>query len=66
MHRIAVPTTVLCVYMAQLDVLAGRKSQGKVDGTILFGNQKPTHAFLKRYTGYGGCSGYCCEVLAQQ
>ena len=34
-----------------LDILSGRKTQGKVEGTLQFGGQKPTAAFLKRYTG---------------
>uniref|UniRef100_A0A061SAM0 p-loop containing nucleoside triphosphate hydrolase protein n=1 Tax=Tetraselmis sp. GSL018 TaxID=582737 RepID=A0A061SAM0_9CHLO len=35
-----------------LDVLAGRKTAGKVEGQILFGNEPPTKAFLRRRTGY--------------
>ncbi len=34
-----------------LDILAGRKTQGKIDGVLQFGGEKPTPAFLKRYTG---------------
>jgi ABC-type multidrug transport system ATPase subunit len=34
-----------------LDILAGRKTQGKIEGVLQFGGQKPTPAFLKRYTG---------------
>lgn len=34
-----------------LDILAGRKTQGKIEGALQFGGQKPTPAFLKRYTG---------------
>ena len=34
-----------------LDVLAGRKTVGETKGTIHFGGQKPTRAFLKRFTG---------------
>lgn len=35
-----------------LDVLAGRKTVGKATGTVLFDGQRPTRAFLRRYTGY--------------
>lgn len=35
-----------------LDVLAGRKTYGRIDGDIKFGGTKPTPAFLRRYTGY--------------
>lgn len=34
-----------------LDILAGRKTQGKIEGALQFGGEKPTPAFLKRYTG---------------
>ena len=34
-----------------LDLLSGRKTQGKIDGTLQVGGEKPTAAFLKRYTG---------------
>jgi ATP-binding cassette, subfamily G (WHITE), member 2 len=35
-----------------LDLLAGRKTTGKTQGTLLFAGQKPTQQFLRRYTGY--------------
>ena len=35
-----------------MDVLAGRKTQGTITGTLLFSNQEPTKMFLRRYTGY--------------
>uniref|UniRef100_A0A7S3VTN2 ABC transporter domain-containing protein n=1 Tax=Dunaliella tertiolecta TaxID=3047 RepID=A0A7S3VTN2_DUNTE len=35
-----------------LDVLAGRKNAGVLEGTVLFGGQKPSTAFLRRFTGY--------------
>ena len=35
-----------------LDVLAGRKTQGEVEGDILFSAQKPTINFLRRFTRY--------------
>ena len=35
-----------------LDVLAGRKTAGKVEGRVLFAGLKPTSMFLRRYTGY--------------
>jgi ABC-type multidrug transport system ATPase subunit len=34
-----------------LDLLAGRKNAGTIDGTVAFAGQKPTPAFLRRYTG---------------
>lgn len=41
--------TRLCVHA---DVLAGRKTTGKTEGTVLFAGVKPTSMFLRRYTGY--------------
>jgi ABC-type multidrug transport system ATPase subunit len=35
-----------------LDVLAGRKTAGKIEGRVLFAGVKPTSMFLRRYTGY--------------
>lgn len=35
-----------------LDILAGRKTSGKVDGKVHFGGRPPSAAFLRRYTGY--------------
>lgn len=35
-----------------LDVLAGRKTVGKLEGEVLYGGQKATRSFLRRYTGY--------------
>ncbi|WPT13872.1 ABC transporter G family member 22 [Picochlorum sp. SENEW3] len=35
-----------------LDVLAGRKTVGKISGDIKFGGEKPSRNFLRRYTGY--------------
>lgn len=34
------------------DVLAGRKTVGRIDGTIAYGGHRPTRSFLRRYTGY--------------
>ena len=34
------------------DVLAGRKTAGKTQGTVLFAGVKPSSMFLRRYTGY--------------
>lgn len=34
------------------DVLAGRKTVGKIEGTIAYGGHRPTKSFLRRYTGY--------------
>ncbi|KAK9867424.1 hypothetical protein WJX84_007320 [Apatococcus fuscideae] len=35
-----------------LDLLAGRKTTGELQGRILFAGQPPSQAFLRRYTGY--------------
>lgn len=35
-----------------LDVLAGRKTQGEIKGSIEFAATSPTKMFLRRYTGY--------------
>eukprot|EP00887_Chlorella_sp_A99_P000295 scaffold13.g295.t1 len=35
-----------------LDVLAGRKTVGKLEGELKFGGEKPTRRFLRRFTGY--------------
>jgi ABC-type bacteriocin/lantibiotic exporter with double-glycine peptidase domain len=35
-----------------LDLLAGRKTVGTMEGTILFSGNKPTRNFLRRCTGY--------------
>ena len=35
-----------------LDLIAGRRSRGQVDGAILFAGAKPTDVVRKRYTGY--------------
>jgi ATP-binding cassette, subfamily G (WHITE), member 2 len=35
-----------------LDVLAGRKTQGDIEGEILFSARRPSQSFLRRYTGY--------------
>lgn len=34
-----------------LDLLAGRKTVGKLDGSIAFAGNKPTPQFLRRFTG---------------
>ena len=34
-----------------LDILAGRKTVGDIQGSILFAGQKAKSAFLKRHTG---------------
>ena len=41
-----------CPPQTLLDVLAGRKNQGIIEGELAFGGQVPTSAFLRRYTGY--------------
>jgi predicted ABC-type transport system involved in lysophospholipase L1 biosynthesis ATPase subunit len=35
-----------------MDILAGRKNTGDIQGDIQFGGSKPSQAFLRRYTGY--------------
>ncbi|PNW87919.1 hypothetical protein CHLRE_01g007000v5 [Chlamydomonas reinhardtii] len=35
-----------------LDLLSGRKTQGTITGTLLFGHTAPSRSFLRRYTGY--------------
>jgi len=35
-----------------LDLLAGRKTTGKLQGQVLFSGIKPTPEYLRRYTGY--------------
>eukprot|EP00879_Flechtneria_rotunda_P005742 GHRR01006043.1.p1 GENE.GHRR01006043.1~~GHRR01006043.1.p1 ORF type:complete len:547 (+),score=129.21 GHRR01006043.1:934-2574(+) len=35
-----------------LDILAGRKTVGTTEGSILFAGRKATRQFLRRYTGY--------------
>ena len=35
-----------------LDLMAGRKTVGEMQGCILFAGQKAKSAFLKRHTGY--------------
>ncbi|KXZ46460.1 hypothetical protein GPECTOR_43g896 [Gonium pectorale] len=35
-----------------LDLLSGRKTQGTMSGTLLFGSHAPTRTFLRRFTGY--------------
>jgi ABC-type lipoprotein export system ATPase subunit len=42
-----------------LDLLAGRKTVGKTEGSILFAGNKPTRPFLRRYTGYVEQFGEC-------
>jgi ABC-type multidrug transport system ATPase subunit len=35
-----------------LDLLAGRKTVGSMQGSILFAGNKPTRQFLRKFTGY--------------
>ena len=37
---------------ANADVLAGRKTSGKLTGKIMFGGEPPTRQYLRRYAGY--------------
>jgi len=41
-----------CGKTTLLDLLAGRKTVGTITGDILYGGEKPSKAFLRRYTGY--------------
>lgn len=34
------------------DILAGRKTVGKIEGSLLFAGHKPTRRFLRRYSSY--------------
>ena len=49
-----------------LDVLAGRKTQGTTEGTVQFGGERPSAAFLKRHTGYVEQTGECCVAMPSQ
>ena len=35
-----------------MDVIAGRKTIGRMEGTLLFGGKTPNSGFIKRFTGY--------------
>ena len=35
-----------------LDIVTGRKSKGKITGTLLYDGKQATPAFLKNYTAY--------------
>ena len=35
-----------------LDIISSRKTMGKIMGQVLFGSQKATQPFLRRYAGY--------------
>ena len=35
-----------------LDVLAGRKTSGRAEGSVLFAGVRASSMFLRRYTGY--------------
>lgn len=49
-----------CGKTTLLDLLAGRKTVGTITGDILYGGEKPSKAFLRRYTGYVGEQ--CCDA----
>lgn len=42
---------LLLLLQTLLDVLAGRKNAGVCEGTMLYGGQRPSLAFLRRFTG---------------
>jgi ABC-type proline/glycine betaine transport system ATPase subunit len=48
-----------------LDLLAGRKTVGKMEGSILFAGNKATRPFLRRYTGYVEQFGECMPAPLQ-
>ena len=54
------------VPVAPADLLAGRKTVGRITGDIRFAGHKPSHNFLRRYTGYveqfGAPSGLCMQL----
>ena len=41
-----------CGKTTLMDILAGRKTTGEIQGDVRFGGIKPTMMFLRRYTGY--------------
>ncbi|KAK9817026.1 hypothetical protein WJX72_008524 [[Myrmecia] bisecta] len=41
-----------CGKTSLLDILAGRKTTGKIRGTVLYAGAQPTQTFLRRQTGY--------------
>ena len=46
---------ISCCYLGKstlLDVLAGRKTQGTINGTLLFSANKATTTFIRRFAGY--------------
>lgn len=45
-----------------LDLLAGRKTVGRTEGSILVAGNKPTRPFLRRYTGYVEQFGECMQL----
>lgn len=49
-HRVALLAPIACT--CDQDLLSGRKTQGSVTGTLLFGPTAPSRAFLRRHTGY--------------
>ena len=42
-----------------LDILAGRKTVGRIQGEIKFSGNVPTGMFLRRFTGYVEQFGEC-------
>ena len=51
-----------------LDLIAGRKTVGELQGDILFSGVRPSQAFLRRYTGRGPAPpwhrSYCAAPFA--
>jgi ATP-binding cassette, subfamily G (WHITE), member 2 len=41
-----------CGKTTLLDILAGRKTVGRLEGELLYGGVSPSRTFLRRYTGY--------------
>jgi hypothetical protein len=52
-YSVVNPCICKCRKSTLLDVLAGRKTVGQLEGKVLFAGVAPTHPFLRRYTGKG-------------
>lgn len=44
--------TRMIYIMVGIDLLAGRKTVGTIEGNVAFAGVKPTTEFLRRFTGY--------------
>lgn len=56
-----------CGKTTLLDVLAGRKTQGTIEGSVLYAGEVPSQTFMRRHTGYceqqGMLSQYCPQTV---